>query len=550
MATIKDSKETETMITTSKLTLSFGSKTLFQDVSVKFVPGNCYGLIGANGAGKSTLLKIIAGDILPTEGQIHVEPGATLSVLKQDQFAYDDEKALDTVMMGYKKLYKIYKERQELYAKDELSDAEGERVGNLEGEFGELDGYRHETDAAMMLSELGLTEELHDKEMKYLEAADKFKVLLAQALFAEPDILLLDEPTNHLDYQTIVWLEDYLLDFKNTVIVVSHDRHFLNKVCTHIADVDYGKIKIYPGNYSFWRQASELAIQQRQDQAAKDSKKVQQLEEFVRRFSANASKSKQATSRKKLIEKLRPDELPVSIRRAPFIQFKAQRSLGNRVLQAENISIHIEGVAACKNLSFEITKGEKVAIIGKNSVAKTALLSVIAGEQTPDTGHLKWGESVQHAYFPKDNNAYFDSDLSLLDWLMEGSPIEDSQEIRGYLGRMLFSGDEVNKAVRVLSGGEKARAMFSRMMLKEPNVLIFDEPTDHLDLESISALNTALEQVSDCIIFTSHDTQLLNTVANRIIEISETGFIDHRSNLEDYMNNHIVQEKREALALC
>lgn len=535
------------MITTSELSLSFGSKKLFEQVNIKFLPGNCYGLIGANGAGKSTLLKVISGDVSPTEGRVILEPGLKMSILKQDQFAYDQYSVLDTVMMGYAKLYKIYKKRQELYAKDELTDQEGELIGQLEDEFGELDGYRYEADAATMISELGISEELHDQTMASLEAADKFKVLLAQALFAEPDILLLDEPTNQLDFNTILWLENYLLEFKNTVIVVSHDRHFLNKVCTHIADVDYGKIKIYPGNYDFWQQASQLATKQRQDQAAKDSKKVQQLEEFVRRFSANASKSKQATSRKKLIEKLKPEELPVSIRRAPFIQFKSKRSLGNRVVKIDKIAYEFEGATLFSNVSLEINKGDKIAIISDNSVLKTAFLSLIAGELKQSAGEVTWGESATYAYFPKDNNHFFNSDTTLLDWLSNYATVQDAQDIRGYLGRMLFSGDQVEKQVNVLSGGERARSMFSKMMLTEPNVLILDEPTDHLDLESISALNDALEQFNECIIFTSHDMQLLNSVANRIIEISPKGFIDHRSNLEDYLKNDTVQKKRKKL---
>ena len=535
------------MITTSDLTLSFSSKTLFQSVNIKFLPGNCYGLIGANGAGKSTLLKVISGEVSPTEGSVIFEKNLKLSVLKQDQFAYDDFPVLETVLMGFEALYRCYKRRMDLYAKGELSEKEGEEIGELEDNFAEMDGYRYEADAAAMLCDLGISEDKHELLMADMQAADKLKILLAQALFAEPDILLLDEPTNQLDYQSILWLEDYLLNFKNTVIVVSHDRHFLNKVCTHIADVDYGQVKIYPGNYDFWKEASELAQRQRSDKAEKDAKKIEQLESFVRRFSANASKSKQATSRKKLIEKLRPDELPVSTRRAPFIQFKAKRPVGNRVMTVKNLNAKTEGKSLYKGLSFEVSKGDKIAIIGEDSLAKTALLAHLGQASESEEGEVKLGESVTMAYCPKNNNRYFENDLSLLDWLQQYAQGHESQEIRGFLGRMLFSGEEVNKRASVLSGGEKARAMFSKMMLKEPNTLIFEEPTDHLDLESISALNTALEQYSECIIFCSHDMQLLNTVANRIIEIFPDGFIDHRSNLEDYLSNPNVQKKRLAL---
>ena len=535
------------MITTSDLNLSFSSKTLFQSVNIKFLPGNCYGLIGANGAGKSTLLKVISGEILPTEGSVILDKNLKLSVLKQDQFAYDSFPILDTVIMGYKALYDCYKRRMDLYAKGELSEKEGEEIGELEDLYAEMDGYRFESDAARMLCDLGIGENKHDLLMSEMQSAEKLKILLAQALFAEPDILLLDEPTNQLDYHSILWLEEYLLNFKNTVIVVSHDRHFLNKVCTHIADVDYGQVRIYPGNYDFWKEASELVQKQRNDKADKDAKKIEQLESFVRRFSANASKSKQATSRKKLIEKLRPEELPVSTRRAPFIDFKAKRSVGNRVMTIKGLNASIEEKILYKDLNFEVSKGDKIAIISEDSLAKTALLAQLGQETETCEGVIKIGESVTMAYCPKNNNSYFENDLSLLDWLQQYSQGHESQVIRGFLGRMLFSGEEVNKRASVLSGGEKARAMFSKMMLKEPNTLIFEEPTDHLDLESISALNSALEQYNECIIFCSHDMQLLNTVANRIIEIFPTGYIDHRSNFEEYLNNPNVQKKRLSL---
>ncbi len=535
------------MIHTAKLTISFGARALFEHVSVKFIQGNCYGLIGANGAGKSTFLKALSGEIEANEGEVIIENGKRMAVLHQDQYAFDEYKVLDTVIMGHKELYAIYAERMTLYAKGELNEKEGMRIGELESEFAEMDGYTAESDAATMLAELGIEESLHDKPMSHLESGEKVRVLLAQALFGNPDILLLDEPTNGLDYSTTLWLENYLLEFKNTVIVVSHDRHFLNKVCTHIADVDYSTIKIYPGNYAFWRQSTELARKQLEDKNKKDEAKVKELEDFVRRFSANASKSKQATSRKKLIDKMRPEELPVSSRRAPYIHFKPNRSVGNSILDLKDVCFSQDGEQLLNNVTFRLDKGDKVAVLGKNSSAKTALLDVLAGVEKVDSGEIKWGETISHSYFPKDNTSFFRDDISLLDWLSQYFKTDDMPFIRGFLGRMLFSGDDIDKSVTVLSGGEKARAMFSKMMITEPNALIMDEPTDHLDLESISALNDGLDQFDECLIVASHDFQLLNTVCNRMIEVGPNGVLDVKISFDDYMRDKSLQERRDAL---
>lgn len=535
------------MIHTAKVTVSFGERTLFEEVSVKFTPGNCYGLIGANGAGKSTFLKVLSGDIEPNEGEVIMEDGKRMAVLKQDQFAFDDYKVLDTVIMGHKELYSIYAERMALYAKGELNEEEGMKIGELEAEFAEMDGYTAESDAATMLAELGIEEPLHDKPMSSLESGEKIRVLLAQSLFGNPDILLLDEPTNQLDYATTLWLENYLLEFKNTVIVVSHDRHFLNKVCTHIADVDYGTIKIFPGNYAFWRQSTELARKQLEDKNKKDEAKIKELEDFVRRFSANASKSKQATSRKKLIDKIRPEELPVSSRRAPYIHFKPNRSVGNSILELTDINYSQDGEVLLKDVSFRLDKGDKVGILGQNSMARTSLLDILAGETTPDSGELKWGETISHSYFPKDNTDFFQEPMNILDWLCQYFETDDLPFVRGFLGRMLFSGDDIDKSVTVLSGGEKARAMFSKMMITEPNALILDEPTDHLDLESISALNDGLAEFSECLILCSHDFQLLNTVCNRFIEVGPNGILDIKTSFDDFVQDPALQEKRKDL---
>ncbi len=535
------------MITTSDLTLAFSGTPLFEDINVKFSDGNCYGLIGANGCGKSTLLKIISGEIDATKGDVHIENGKRMAVLKQDLFAYDNYSVLETVLMGYEKLYEVYAERMALYDKEEMSNEDGLRIGELEEAFSDIDGYTAEADAATMLDDLGIATALHDKKMSELEAGQKIRVLLAQVLFSKPDIVLLDEPTNQLDYLSVLWLEKFLLEFKNLVIVVSHDRHFLNKVCTHIADLDFGTLNIYPGNYDFWKEASELAAQQQQDKHKKNAAKVQELENFVRRFSANASKSKQATSRKKLIEKIRPEDLPVSSRRSPYINFKPNKPCGDRILTVKNISYSENGEPLLTDVSFTLEKGDKVAIAGKNSVSKTVLLKILAGELTPNTGTITWGDTISKDYFPKDNTEFFNTQKSLLDWLSQFNETDDKQEIRGYLGRMLFSGIEVDKSVTVLSGGEKARAMFAKIMIAGPNTILLDEPTDHLDLESISSLNEGLGNFKGCLLFTSHDFELLNTVSNRVIEVSPKGMIDEVYSFHDYMNSERILGLRQRL---
>ena len=535
------------MIDVSGLTVSFGSQTLFENVHISFTSGNCYGLIGANGAGKSTFLKVLSGEIEPTHGHVAIEEGKRMAVLRQDLFAYDEFSVLEAVIMGHRTLYEVYSERDRLYSKDDMTDEEGMRVAELEELFGEMDGYTAESDAATMLNELGIDEDFHQKKMSELEAGLKIRVLLAQVLFGEPDIVLLDEPTNQLDYATVLWLENYLLDFQNTVIVVSHDRHFLNKVCTHTADVDFQKIKIYPGNYDFWKQSSELVTTQLQDKRKKDLAKVQELEDFVRRFSANASKSKQATSRKKLIEKLKPEDLPTSTRRSPFIQFKFNQSIGSKILMVDNVTHSVDGECVLRNVTFTLNKGDKLAILGKNSVSKTTFLKLLAGEIQPDEGSIVWGETIKKSYFPKDNNVFFSDANALIEWLAEYDEQLDLQTLRGFLGRMLFSGDDAKKSVNVLSGGERARAMFSKIMVEEPNTILFDEPTDHLDLEAISALNDGLVQFNGCLMFTSHDYQLLNTVANRVIEVSPKGSLEYKSSFHDYMENDSLTSKRERL---
>ncbi|RAP33267.1 hypothetical protein DID75_02620 [Candidatus Marinamargulisbacteria bacterium SCGC AG-410-N11] len=535
------------MISTENLTLSFGGNVLFEDVSVKFLTGNCYGLIGANGAGKSTFLKILSGDIEPTQGQLRIDKDKRIAVLKQDQFEFDDFTVLDTVLMGYKELYEVYAERNVLYSKDEMTDAEGERAGDLEVLFAEMDGYNAESDAAKMLSELNIEESLHTSKMKDLESGQKIRVLLAQALFGNPDILLLDEPTNQLDYVTVLWLEKFLLDFQNTVIVVSHDRHFLNKVCTHIADLDFKQVKIYIGNYSFWEQASQLAMQQKKDQHKKQSDKIKELEDFVRRFSANASKSKQATSRKKLIEKLRPEDIPESSRRSPFIQFNVKRECGDKILNVHKLNHSINGEKVLSNVSFKVAPHDKIAVLGRNSLSKTALLEILSGTLKPDKGSIEWGSTASRDFFPKDNTNYFNGNQTLMDWLGQFADDMDDQDLRALLGRMLFSGDDVFKETNVLSGGEKARVMFSKLMISKANVLLFDEPTDHLDLESISSLNKGLVNFTETLFISSHDFQLLNTVVNRVIEVGPKGFLDRYMGFEDYIVDEKIKEQRAAL---
>ena len=531
------------MLGTVNLGISFGKKKLFENVSVEFTPGNCYGLIGANGAGKSTLLKILAGDLDSTEGHIAKDKKTSISMLKQNQFEFDEFNALDTIIMGDKGMYECYSERNRIYALPEMSEEDGMKVAQYESDYSEMDGYEKEAMAASLLDELGIPNEFHEQKMSQLDANQKIKVLLGQALFGNPDILLLDEPTNQLDYHTALWLEEKILNYEKTVIVVSHDRHFLNKVCTHIADVDFGQVKIYPGNYDFWKQSSELSRRQHEEKNKKSEQKVKELEDFVRRFSANASKSKQATSRKKLIEQLRPDELPESKRRSPFIQFKPNRKCGNKIVEVENVSHSVDGELVLNKVSFTIENGDKVALTGGQSLSKTTLLQILSGEIKPDEGCVNWGETTTNTYFPKDNTDFFDTDENLINWLQKFNENMDLQTLRGYLGRMLFSGDDALKKVNVLSGGEKARAMFARMMLLEGNVLLFDEPTDHLDLEAISALNDGFLQFPEVMMFTTNDFELLNTVPNRIIEVSPKGFVDYCGEFADFIKHDTYQEK-------
>ncbi|UOF02392.1 ABC-F family ATP-binding cassette domain-containing protein [Bdellovibrio reynosensis] len=508
------------MISTSNVSLRFGGKKLFEDVNVKFTPGNCYGLIGANGAGKTTFLKVLSKEIEPNTGEVIIPGNLRLSVLKQDHYAFDEISVLKTVLMGNQRLFKVMEEKDALYAKPDFSEADGERASVLESEFAELNGWEAESEAGVMLAGLGIKDELHQKLMKELDPGDKVKVLLAQALFGQPDILLLDEPTNHLDIYAIQWLEEFLYNFQNTVIVVSHDRHFLNKVCTHMADIDFGKVTIYSGNYEFWRQSTELAQRLRSDQAKKNSDKAEELKSFIARFSANASKSRQASSRQKQLEKLDLGDLPVSTRRIPFVGFDPKREAGNDLLTVQGLSKTINGEVLLKNLSFTIKKGDKVALVGRNDVAKTVLLEILAGEMEPDSGSFAWGITTTRSYFPTDNSKYFDTDAgSLVEWLREYSDDKDESFLRGFLGKMLFSGEDALKKPRVLSGGEKVRCMLSKMMLSGANVLLLDGPTAHLDLESISAVNEGVKRFKGTVLFTSHDHEFVQTVANRIIEI-------------------------------
>jgi ATPase subunit of ABC transporter with duplicated ATPase domains len=533
------------MISVNNLSLQFGKRILFDDVNLKFGQGNCYGVIGANGAGKSTFLKILTGDQDPTSGRIELEPGKRLAVLSQNHFEFDAFPALQTVIMGHKRLFEIMVEKDALYAKEDFSDADGMRASELEGEFADLEGWNAETDAASLLSNLGIDESKHDTLMSDLPSEIKVRVLLAQALFGNPDVLVLDEPTNDLDLKTIGWLEDFLLDFKNTVIVVSHDRHFLDTVCTHICDIDFSKINIFSGNYSFWYQSSQLASRQRNDKNKKAEEKKKELQDFISRFSANASKSKQATSRRKLLDKLDLDEIQPSSRKYPGIGFTADRDAGNQILTVSNLSKSVEGTSLFKGLNFTLNKGDKVAIISKNSVAITAFFEILNGNQTADTGDFTYGTTITTAYLPNDNSSYFEYDQSLIDWLRQYAQTDEEKEevsIRGFLGRMLFSGEEALKSAKVLSGGEKVRCMLSKMMLAKANVLMMDEPTNHLDLESITALNNGMRDFPGNIIFTSHDHELVNTVANRIIEITPTGFIDKMMPYDDYLADARIAE--------
>lgn len=535
------------MISTSNITLRYGKRTLFEDVNIKFTPGNCYGLIGANGAGKSTFLKILSGEIDPQAGSVAITPGERLAILKQDQSAFDEFPVLQTVIMGHKRLYDIMQEKDAIYAKPDFSEADGVRASELESEFADLEGWNAEFEAAELLSGLGVKEDLHYSLMKNISGNDKVRVLLAQALFGNPDILLLDEPTNHLDVETIMWLENFLANFKNTVIVVSHDRHFLDQVCTHVADIDFGKIQLFAGNYSFWYESSQLALKQKHDSNKKVEDKRKELESFIQRFSANASKSKQATSRQKLLEKLTLEDIKPSSRKYPHVAFKPDREVGDQILTVENLSKSLDGATLFRDVSFTVNKGDKIAILSRESIAVSTFYAVLMGEQKPDTGNFKWGVTTTQGYFPNDNSAYFDVDLNLIDWLRQYSTEKDESFIRGFLGRMLFSGEESLKKAKVLSGGEKVRCMLSRMMLQGGNVLLLDEPTNHLDLESITALNNGLKDFKGNILFTSHDHQFVQTVANRIIEITPNGMLDKLMTYDEYLLDETVKAQREAL---
>ena len=533
------------MLNVSGVTLRFGKRTLFEDVNLRFTPGNCYGIIGANGAGKSTFLKILSGEIEPSEGEVSMSDGERLGILRQNHYEYDDVKVLDTVIRGNARLYEIMQEKDALYAKPDFSEEDGIRAGNLEAEFAELNGWMAETDAAQLLTGLGIEIELHDKLMRELTGPEKVKVLLAQALFGNPDVLLLDEPTNHLDIAAIDWLEEFLIDFENTVIVVSHDRHFLNKVCTHTLDIDYGKIKMYVGNYDFWYESSQLALKQMKEANKKKEEKIKELEDFIRRFSANASKSKQATSRKKTLEKIQLDEIVPSTRRYPYIEFKPERESGKEILDIDNISATVDGEQVLKNISFKVLKGDKIALVGPNGIAKTALFKVLMGELPKDKGKITFGQTIKPSYIPQDNDEYFKSDKSITQWIADDFNINDETIVRSFLGRMLFSGEEALKKVNVLSGGEKARCMFARSMLEAGNLIFLDEPTNHLDLESITALNNGLIRTNAELIFVSHDHEFIQTVANRIIEITDNGIKDYRMTYDEYLEKNKEAMKKE-----
>ena len=534
------------MISANNVTLRIGKKALFEDVNIKFTQGNCYGLIGANGAGKSTFLKILSGQLEPTKGDIVITPGERISFLQQDHFKYDEYTVLDTVIMGNKRLYEIMKEKDAIYAKEDFTEEDGIKASELEGEFATMNGWEAESDAATLLNGLGIETELHYKLMKELKGSEKVKVLLAQALFGNPDILLLDEPTNHLDLVAIEWLEEFLINFENTVIVVSHDRYFLNKVCTHIADIDYAKIQLYAGNYDFWYESSQLMIKQMKEANKKKEEKIKELQEFIQRFSANASKSKQATSRKRALEKIELDDIKPSSRKYPYIDFRPERSIGNEVLTVTNLSKTIDGVKVLDNISFIVNHDDKIAFVGSNEIAKTTLFKILAGEMEPDEGSYKWGITTSTSYFPKDNSKEFDNDDTIVDWLTQYSPEKDATYVRGFLGRMLFAGDDGVKKVKVLSGGEKVRCMLSKMMISGSNVLILDEPTDHLDMESITALNNGLIKFPGVILFSSRDHQIVQTTANRIIELVPGGLIDKITTYDEYLENDELARKRQA----
>jgi len=530
------------MLSTSNLSLRYGKRTLFEEVNLKFTPGNCYGIIGANGSGKSTFIKILSGEIEQSGGSVIITPGQRLATLKQNQFEYDEFEVLRTVIMGHEKLYSIMEERETLYAKADFTEKDGMRTAELEGEFAELFGWEAESEAAELLSGLGIGDEHHSKLMKDMSGNDKVKVLLAQALFGNPDILLLDEPTNHLDIISINWLEEFLSKFKNTVIVISHDRHFINQVCTHIADIDYGHIQMYTGNYDFWLESSQLASKQAKDSNKKIEAKRAELQEFIARFSANASKSKQATSRKKQLENLVLEDIKPSSRKMPYIVFKQEREAGNNLLDIQNITKIYEGEKVLNNITFKVEKGDKIALVGPNDLVKTTLLNVISGEEKADSGNYTWGTTTKFAYFPKDNANFFDVDLNLVDWLRQYSVEKEEAYIRGFLGRMLFSGEESLKKANVLSGGERVRCLVAKMMLANPNVLLMDGPTYHLDMEAISALNNSLIDFPGTIIFSSHDHQFIQTIANRIIEIIPSGIIDKRMTFDEYLADEKIKK--------
>ena len=538
------------MISANGITLRLGKKALFEDVNIKFTEGNCYGIIGANGAGKSTFLKILSGKLEPTSGSVVITPGQRLSVLEQDHFKYDDCVVLDTVMMGNARLFEIMKEKDAIYAKEDFTEEDGIKASELEAEFAGMNGWEAESDAASLLNGLGIETDLHYKKMGDLNGNEKVKVLLARALFGNPDILLMDEPTNHLDLAAINWLEEFLINFENTVIVVSHDRYFLNKVCTHIADIDYAKIQLSSGNYDFWYESSQLMIRQMKEANRKKEEKIKELQEFIQRFSANASKSKQATSRKRALEKIQLDEMRPSSRKYPYIDFRPEREIGNDVLMVEGLTKTIDGVKVLDNVSFVLNRNDKVAFVGSNELAKTTLFKILMGEMEPDSGTFKWGVTTSRAYFPKDNSAEFDSDLVIYDWLQQYSPIKDITYVRGFLGRMLFAGEDGAKQVKVLSGGEKVRCMLSKMMISGANILIFDEPTNHLDMESITALNNGMIKFPGVILFSSRDHQIVQTTANRIIELLPGGYIDKITTYDEYLASDEMAMKRQVYTVA
>lgn len=535
------------MITTENLTVRFGTEPLFENVNIKFSQGNCYGLIGANGAGKSTFLKVLSGELEPTSGYVHIKKGQRIAVLKQNHFEFDEFTVIDTVIMGHKHLYDVMKEKDALYMKPDFNDEDGLRVADLETEFAEMGGWQAESDAASLLNDLGISQDLHYSQMKDLTGNEKVRVLLAQALFGTPDILLLDEPTNHLDLATITWLEDFLIDFPNTVIVVSHDRKFLDRICTHIADIDFRNIQLYTGNYSFWTQASALIMKQKEERNKKIEEKAEEFRRFIARFSANASKAKQATSRKNMLEKLTLEDIKPSTRKYPSIYFKYSKLPGKDVLNVHSLKKTLNNELLIKALSFDVRQGEKIAFISDNQNATTALFEILEGKMQPDEGTITWGVTATHSYCPKDNNEYFESDKDLIQWLGQYSQDQHISFLRGYLGRMLFSGEDAEKSVKVLSGGEKVRCMFAKTMIEEVNVLLFDEPTNHLDLEAITSLNNALIDYTGTVLFTSQDYQFINTVADRIIEITPNGYLNYQMKYEDYLANPEIQKKRKQL---